>query len=157
MLIVFTGVQRSVRWYITYFVGQVCSHIVSAIHREAIKIKNEFDSYITRSVLELTNDNIRLVFEGEIWEYYCLLFQCDNITFYLLIFQTNPRFWTDIASKCCLWSWPLLGAKLEDLICRSKAIWFKISCNCCTLELHEYKDKYELLNIATFVLFAKNF
>ncbi|CAG7827587.1 unnamed protein product [Allacma fusca] len=41
---------------------QVCSHIVGAIHREAIKIKEEFNSHNTSgSILEAAGDNIRLI------------------------------------------------------------------------------------------------
>ncbi|ODN02467.1 E3 ubiquitin-protein ligase MYCBP2 [Orchesella cincta] len=46
---------------LTHLQKQVCSHIVSAIHREAIKIKEEFDSHINGSVLEATNENVRLI------------------------------------------------------------------------------------------------
>lgn len=52
---------------------QVCSHIVSAIHREAIKIKEEFDSHINGSVLEATNENVRLILgdKPKIADRYC--------------------------------------------------------------------------------------
>jgi len=44
---------------------QVCSHIVSAIHREAMKIKFEFETHAVGSVLEATNENVRLVAGGK--------------------------------------------------------------------------------------------
>lgn len=51
----------------------MCSHIVSAIHREAIKIKEEFDSHINGSVLEATNENVRLILgdKPKIADRYC--------------------------------------------------------------------------------------
>jgi E3 ubiquitin-protein ligase MYCBP2 len=49
---------------LTHLQKQVCSHIVSAIHREAIKIKEEVDTQLTGSVLEATNDNIRIISAG---------------------------------------------------------------------------------------------
>lgn len=46
----------------TFF--QVCSHIVSAIHREAIKIKHEFDMQTALSLAEVQNENNRSLHEG---------------------------------------------------------------------------------------------